>query len=120
MAKPLSNLLNNIVLSADWPKQWKVEYTTPIGKIPQPESEDDLRPIALTFFFSKVMEQLVVMWFMEIIGDKFDLRQYGGMKGNSTSYYLIELINFILYNQDNTEATAVLACLPSTGRITPS
>jgi hypothetical protein len=38
-------------------------------------------------------------------------RQYGGMKGNSTSHYLIELINFILYNQDNKEATAVLACL---------
>ena len=33
------------------------------------------------------------------------------MKGNSTSHYLIELINFILYNQDNTEATAVLVCL---------
>ena len=48
---------------------------------------------------------------LEIIGDKFDFRQYGGMKGNSTSHYLIELINFILYNQDNTEATAVLACL---------
>ena len=41
----------------------------------------------------------------------FDFRQYGGIKGNSTSHYLIELINFILYNQDNTEATAVLACL---------
>ena len=94
MAKPLSNLLNNIVLSADWPKQWKVEYTTPIGKIPQPESEDDLRPIALTFFFSKVIEQYVVMWLLEIIGDKFDFRQYGGMN-----------------NQDNTEATAVLVCL---------
>ena len=48
---------------------------------------------------------------MEIVGDKFDFRQYGGIKGNSTSHYLIELINFILYNQDNTEATAVLACL---------
>ena len=55
------------------------------------------------------MEQFVVMWLMEIVGDKFDFRQYGGMKGNSTSHYLIELINFILYNQDNIEATAVLA-----------
>ena len=46
LAKPLSNLLTKVVQSADWPKQWKVEYTTPIGKIPQPESEDHLRPIA--------------------------------------------------------------------------
>ena len=111
LAKPLSNLLTKIVQSAEWPQQWKIEYTTPIGKIPQPESEDDLRPIALTFFFSKVMEQYVVMWLLDIIGDKIDFRQYGGMEGNSTSHYLIELINFILYNQDNIEPTAVLACL---------
>jgi hypothetical protein len=66
LAKPLSNLMTKVVKSADWPKQWKVEFTTPIGKIPQPESEDDLRPIALTYFFCKVMEQFVVMWLMEI------------------------------------------------------
>ena len=111
LAKPTHNLLNKVVQSASWPKQWKVEFVTPIPKIPQPESEDDLRPIALTSFLSKVMEQFVVMWLMEIIGDKLDFRQYGGMKGNSTSHYLIELINFILYNQDSKEPTAVLACL---------
>ena len=33
------------------------------------------------------------------------------MKGNSISHYLIELINFILYNQDDQEPTAVLAGL---------
>ena len=33
------------------------------------------------------------------------------MKGNSICHYLIELINCILYHQDNPEPTAVLACL---------
>ena len=111
LAKPLEKLLNQIVQTATWPAKWKIEYVTPIGKIPQPECEDDLRPIALTAFFSKVMEQFVVMWLLEVIGDKLDFRQYGGTKGNSVSHYLIELINFILFNQDNTEATSVLACL---------
>ena len=110
LANPVQSLLNNIVQSAKWPDQWKVEYVTPIGKIPQPETEDDLRPIALTSFLSKVMEQFVVMWLLEVIGDKMDIRQYGGTKGNSVSHYLIELINFILFNQENTEATSVLAC----------
>ena len=110
LANPVQSLLNNIVQSAKWPDQWKVEYVTPIGKIPQPETEDDLRPIALTSFLSKVMEQFVVMWLLEVIGDKMDIRQYGGTKGNSVAHYLIELINFILFNQDNTEATSVLAC----------
>ena len=111
LANPVSKLLNNIVQSASWPDQYKVEYVTPIGKVPQPESEDDLRPIALTNFFSKVMEAFVVMWLLDIIGEKMDFRQYGGTKGNSVSHYLIELINFILYNQDEREPTSVLACL---------
>ena len=51
------------------------------------------------------------MWLLEIIGDKLDFRQYGGTKGNSLTHYLIELLNFILYNQDFKEPTAVLACL---------
>ena len=110
LAEPLQGVLENIVQSASWPDMWKVEYVTPIPKISQPETEDDLRPIALTPFFSKVMEQFVVKWLMDIIGDKLDIRQYGGTKGNSVSHYLIELINFILFNQDSTEPTAVLAC----------
>ena len=84
---------------------------TPIGKVPLPESEDDIRPISLTNFFSKVMEHFVVMWLLEVIGHKIDFRQYGGVKGNSVSHYLIEFINFILYSQDHLEPTAVLACL---------
>jgi hypothetical protein len=111
LASPVSTLLNNIVQSACWPEQYKVEYVTPIGKVPLPESEDDLRPIALTNFFSKVLEAFVVMWLLEVIGDKMDFRQYGGTKGNSVSHYLIEFINFILYSQDDREPTSVMACL---------
>ena len=61
-------------------------------------------------FFSKVMELFVVTWLIEIIGDKMDFRQYGGMKGNSICHYLIEFINFILHQQE-TNSTAVLTCL---------
>ena len=111
LANPVSKLINNVVQSASWPEQYKMEYVTPIGKIPQPQSEDDLRPISLTNFFSKMIEHFVVMWLLSFIWDKIDFRQYGGTKGNSVSHYLIELINFILYCQDDREPTAVLACL---------
>ena len=111
LAYPLHKLINKIVQLGQWPTHHKREYVTPLGKAPYPESEDDLRPIALTPFFSKVMEQFVVGWLLEIIGEKIDFRQYGGIKGNSICHYLIELINFILYNQDDNEPTAVLACL---------
>ena len=110
LANPMSKLFDNIVQTASWPQQFKVEYVTPIGKIPLPQTEDDLRPIALTAFPSKVMEQFVVSWLLEVFGDKMDFRQYGGMKGNSICHYLIEFINFILHQQE-LESTAVLACL---------
>ena len=66
-----------------------------------PASEEELRPISLTAYFSKVTEHFVVMWLMEFIKDKIDFRQYGGVKGNSITHYLIEFINFILMNQDS-------------------
>ena len=111
LANPLTKLFNNITQTAIWPEHFKVEYVTPIAKIPLPQSEDDLRPIALTAFFSKVMEQFVVTWLLDFIGHRMDFRQYGGMKGNSICHYLIEFINFILYHQDSPEQVAVLACL---------
>ena len=111
LATPLSRIIQKITQTATWPTNWKKEYITPIGKIPEPETEDDLRPISLTPFLSKVTEHFVVKWLLEYIGHLIDLRQYGGLKGNSITHYLIEFINFILSNQENTEPTAVLACM---------
>ena len=84
---------------------------TPISKVTVPESEDDLRPISLTSFYSKVTEHFVVMWLLKYIEHKIDFRQYGGMKGNNITHYLIEFINFILYNQDSSDPIAILACM---------
>ena len=53
----------------------------------------------------------MVMWLLDFIGDQLGIRQFGGMKSNSISHYVIELVNFILYNQDRLEPTAVIACL---------
>jgi hypothetical protein len=104
--------LNNIFKKAHWPTTWLKECVTPPGKVPQSESEDDLRPISLTIFFSKVAETFVVTWLLAFIGDKLDFRQYGGIiKGNSITHYIIEFVNFVLSNQESTESTAILACM---------
>ena len=47
LSTPVCLIINNIVTSGEWPSKWTMEYVTPIGKIPLPESEDDLRPISL-------------------------------------------------------------------------
>ena len=115
LAKPICNIFNKITSSAKqgaakWPSAWKLEFGTPLQKMADPLSEDDLRIISLTAFFSKVMEKFVVEWLMSYIGNKMDPKQFGGLKGNSISHYVIELINFILYNQDYNLPIGVMAC----------
>ena len=85
LAKPVSIIVNNIFQSGQWPTHWKLEHVVPIGKVPVPETLDDLRPISLTPFFSKVAEHFVTKWLLDHIGEKLYFRQYGGQKGNSTS-----------------------------------
>ena len=104
-------IINKISSTGSWPEQWTLEHIVPVGKTPMPESEDDLRPISLSSFFSKVTEQFVVMWLMDIIKDKIDFRQYGGLKGNSITHYLIEFLNFILSCQESNDQTAILAVM---------
>ena len=108
---PMSKIYNSIAKSGHWPKPWRIEYGTPLQKQPSPENEDHLRIIALTAFFSKVFERFVVGWLMFYVGAKLDWGQYGGMKGSSLSHYLIDFVNFILYNQDLKVPNAVLAVM---------
>ena len=115
LAVPMCLIFNKIIRTAKqgsgkWPTSWKCEYGIPLQKIPDPQSEDDVRIISLTSFFSKVMEKFVVEWLMLYVGEKIDCKQFGGLKGNSISHYMIELINFVLYNQDYNLPIAVLAC----------
>ena len=55
-------------------------------------------------------EHFVVQWLLEYIGDIIDIRQYGGIKGSSTTHYIFELLNFILLNLDSYDQKAVVAC----------
>ena len=50
-------------------------------------------------------------WLLEYVDNQIDPFQYGGRKGSSSNHYLIDLITFILYNQDLPESRAVLATM---------
>ena len=115
LATPMCKIFKSILQSSKqgavkWPNSWKLEFGTPLQKVSDPQSEIDLRIISLTSFFSKVMEKFVVEWLMYYIGEKMDPKQFGGLKGNSISHYMIELIHYILYNQDYNLPVAVLIC----------
>ena len=109
LATPLRKIYEKIIETGEWPSQWKIEYGIPLQKKPNPKNEDDVRIISLTAFYSKVMEKFVMEWLLEVIGDKIDWHQYGGQKGNSVAHYLIDFVNFVLYNQDIKNVHAVLA-----------
>ena len=100
LAAPMQKIFNNIASSGHWPRTWRREYGIPLQKQANPVDEDHLRVISLTSFFSKVFERFVVSWLMHYVGNQMDWGQHGGMKGCSISHYLIEFVNFILFNQD--------------------
>ena len=111
LAVPASQMFRKVAATGDWPKRWRTERGISLKKVPEPVSEEELRIISLTPFFSKTFEQITLDWLLPYISDKMDWNQYGGIRGTSVSHYLIEIVTFILYNQDLNEPRAVIAAM---------
>ena len=108
LAGPVTDIFNHISLTSVYPKQWKVEHQIPIPKVTPPASEDDLRNISKTPFFSKVYESFIADWLLEIVGPFLDPGQCG-LKGSSITHYLIQLLHFVFSTLDLRQPHAVLA-----------
>ena len=52
LATPISKIINRIIKTGEWPAKWKIEYGTQIQKIPNSQTEDNIRLISLTSYFS--------------------------------------------------------------------
>ena len=55
--------------------------------------ENDIRPISLTCTLSKLLESITGKWVLEAISSKIDPKQFGGIKGRSTSHALIDILH---------------------------
>ena len=99
LSHPLANIFNDCLTNAYWPRNWKMESVTIIPKISKPESFNNLRNISCTPLFSKTLEFFVL--------DRLKSEacpaenQYGGIKGSSTSHYLVRAWNAILEALDS-------------------
>ena len=111
LAAPLLKIFNSITRDAEYPRQWIVEHQTPIPKIHPPNSEDDLRNISCTPFFSKVYEGFLSDWLLPIVKPFLDPSNCGGLKGTSIFHYLIRLLHFIHASVDKEEPHAVVMAL---------
>ena len=49
-----------------------------------------------------------MQWLLSFIQDKLDRDQFGGVRGHSVAHYLIEVMNFVLYNQDLSEPVSTI------------
>ena len=108
LAEPAAIIFNQIASTGEWPEHWKEGSAVPLKKVNQPKDESETRLIEITHYLSLLMEHFVLQWLLRFISDKLDRDQFGGSKGHSVAHYLIEVMNFVLYNQDLSEPVSTI------------
>ena len=94
LCDPLAWIFNSSIKEGIVPSIWKKANVVAIPKIKPPKSiEQDLRPISLTPTISRIFESIVGKWMLDAIGDKFDKKQFGAIKGRSTSHALVDIMH---------------------------
>ena len=113
LTAPIAAIYREAISTHSWPSSWKKEFHLPIKKVPLPQSEDDLRNLGLTPFFSKRLEWFLIKWIWPYIEQHIDSDQLGGLPGCSINHYLIQMLNFIHKNLDegSKNPTAVICGL---------
>ena len=113
LTTPIAAIYREAMSTHTWPEPYKKEYHLPINKVALPKSEDDLRNLGLTPFFSKRLEWFIIQWIWPYLEPHIDTDQLGGLPGCSVNHYLIKMLDFIHRSLDNTSSnpTAVVCAL---------
>ena len=107
-SKPMQIVYNSIMRTGEYPRQWVKEEQVLIPKSSSSEGLDSFRSISKTNFFSKVFESFLKDWIWPIVSPYIDKANYGGLKGDSPAYYLIDLLHFVNYHVNSSSPKAVL------------
>ena len=75
-----------------------------------PQSEDDLRTLSKTVFFSKCLESLLGDYILPTIDKYLDPGQCGGLKKTSVNHYLVKLLDFAHRTLDKKEPHSAVLC----------
>ena len=96
VAPPLCAIFNSSIREGFVPSLWRTADVVPLPKKSPPSSiNTDLRPISLTPVISKVLEHFVCKWIRQAVEDRFNPRQFGAIRGSSTTHALVELTHYI-------------------------
>ena len=110
LAVPLTSIINNCIAKAYFPKQWKIARVSPVPKIDNPVSNDQLRSISVLPVLSKVFEKLVAIQ-MTNYADHAHLlhdRISAFRKGHSTTTALLRVRDDIRYAMKRKEVTLMV------------
>jgi hypothetical protein len=92
IADPGCHIFNDSISSGLVPDLWKRANVVPIPKSHAPHSiQDDLRPISLTPALRKLLEATLGRRLLPKIAGNLDLRQFGALRGRSTTHALIAI-----------------------------
>ena len=94
LAEPICAIFNASIRQGVVPPSWKRANVVPIPKINPPvDLRADLRPISLTPTLSKLLESFIGHWLLTEVYDKIDVKQFGALKGKSTTHELVDLLH---------------------------
>jgi hypothetical protein len=110
LAEPITDIFNVSLSSGVVPEIWKQANIFSIPKESPPKILCDFRPISLISTISKVLEEFVVDWITEDICDKIDAKQFGSLKGGSTTKCLLDMLHNWISNVDK-QGNSLRVCL---------
>ena len=109
LAEPVCCIFNTSVRQGVFPKQWKQANVVPVPKVKPPRNiESDLRPISLTPTLSKLLESFIGRWIVGKILPSLDQKQFGAIKGRSTTHALIDMLHTWHSAQDQQKLARIL------------
>ena len=109
LSVPFTDILNSSFLEGKVPDRWEKAIVVPIPK-QYPPNIDKLPPVSLTSVFAKIAEGFVTRWVLDDVEHKIDKRQFGNVKGVSTTHYLVSFVQYLHQgaNKSHNVGTVVL------------
>ena len=75
------------------PSNWKSANVIPSPKVIPSCYKQGFETFFLTAVLSKLLKRIVEGWMVDLMFDKLDSSQYGGLKGLSTTHALVDMVH---------------------------
>jgi len=109
LTEPVCAIFNMSIRQGVVPSLWKCANVVPLPKVNPPATiQSDLRPISLTPTVSKILESFVGKHILSEIESKIDVRQFGALRGRSTTHALVDILHHWHEALNNNESVRTL------------